>query len=155
MWERKRILRCVALLCDSHGMGQQRQGRVQIEPGPWSLAVAARIAEIVDAREGKRDRFQQEAGFSGRLAKLLNGERAWYLEDVERACAALDIDVLEFLGSLGVPVPGNVVPLLPRVDSGQPHPALASVTRWPEDGEDVLDAAMDMDREPGTTIEED
>lgn len=128
-------------------MGKQRQGRVQIEPGPWSAAVAAAIAALVDAREGKRDRFQQEAGFSGRLAKLLNGERAWYLEDVERACNALDLDVVEFLASLDVDPPGNVIPLLPDPGPGTPHPDLGSVTRWAEDEDDVAaDESPDEDK---------
>lgn len=120
---------------------------MQIDPGPWSLAVAARISAIVDARTGRRDQFKTDAGFSGRLAKLLNGERAWYLEDVERACVALGLDVVEFLGSLGVPTPDNVVPLLPRPGEGQSHPDLTSVTRYIEDERAVADQSPDEDAE--------
>jgi hypothetical protein len=79
-----------------------RGRRAQISPGPWSLAVARKIAELVDARPGRRKQFALDAGFSGRLAQLLNGDRAWYLEDVERACRTLDLDVVEFLDSLNV-----------------------------------------------------
>lgn len=66
------------------------------------MAVARAIAELVDARPGRRKQFALDAGFSGRLAQLLNGERAWYLEDVERACDALGLDVVAFLDSLEV-----------------------------------------------------
>ena len=84
-------------------MGQQRQGRVAIPPGPWSSAVAARVAAIVDAREGKRDQFAIDSGISrGRLPKLLDGRQALYLEDVESVCDALGIDVLAFLADLDV-----------------------------------------------------
>lgn len=110
--------------------------------------MAAAIAARVDARDGKRDRFQQEAGFSGRLAKLLNGERAWYLEDVERACDALGLEVVDFLASLDVETPSNVIPLLPDPGAGTPHPQLPSVTRWAEDEDDVAaDESPDEDAE--------
>lgn len=83
-----------------------RGRRAQIVPGPWSLAVARAMSDLIDARPGRRKQFTLDAGFSGRLAQLLNGERAWYLEDVERACAALGLDVVQFLESLKVaPVP--------------------------------------------------
>ena len=62
------------------------------------------MAALVDARPGRRKQFALDAGFSGRLAQLLNGERAWYLEDVERACEALGLDVVGFLESLDVEV---------------------------------------------------
>lgn len=39
---------------------------------------------------------------STRLAQLLNGNRAWYLEDVARACHVLGLDVVQFLDSLQV-----------------------------------------------------
>jgi hypothetical protein len=97
-------------------MGERRKGAAKIEPGQWSLAVAARMSQIVDSRPGRRDRFAEEAGFSTRINQLLNGQRAWYLEDVEQACAALDLDFLDFLESL---------------EDGTPHPELASVTRLP------------------------
>lgn len=93
--------------------------------------MAQEIATLVDAREGKRDRFQQEAGFSGRLAKLLNGERAWYLEDVERACDALGLDVVTFLAGLDVVMP--------------------SVTRW-ADSEQL--AALRSGTEPGSETDD-
>lgn len=79
-----------------------RGRRAQIVPGPWSLAVSRAIAELVDARPGRRKQFALDAGFSGRLSQLLNGERAWYLEDVERACAALGLDLVGFLAGLEV-----------------------------------------------------
>lgn len=82
-----------------------RGRRAQIVPGPWSLAVARAMAELVDARPGRRKQFSLDAGFSGRLAQLLNGERAWYLEDVERCCQVLGLDVVEFLDSLDVAEP--------------------------------------------------
>ncbi len=97
-------------------MGERRKGAAKIEPGQWSLAVAARLSRIIDARPGRRDRFAEEAGFSTRINQLLNGQRAWYLEDVERACAALNLDFIDFLESL---------------EDGTPHPELASVTRLP------------------------
>lgn len=97
-------------------MSERRTGRIKIEPGLWSLAVAARLSQIIDSRPGRRERFAEEAGFSTRLNQLLNGTRAWYLEDVEQACAALDLDLVDFLDSLAV---------------GTPHPELASVTRFP------------------------
>lgn len=97
-------------------MGERRKGAAKIEPGQWSLAVAARMSQIVDSRPGRRDRFAEEAGFSTRINQLLNGQRAWYLEDVEQACVALDLDFLDFLESL---------------EDGTPHPELASVTRLP------------------------
>ena len=97
-------------------MSEKGAGRVKIEPGPWSLAVAARLSQIVDSRPGRRDKFAEDAGFSTRLNQLLNGQRAWYLEDVERACAALDLDLVTFLDSLA---------------DGTPHHELASVTRFP------------------------
>lgn len=97
-------------------MGERRKGAAKIEPGQWSLAVAARLSQMIDARPGRRDKFAEEAGFSTRINQLLNGQRAWYLEDVERACLALDLDVVEFLDSL---------------HEGTPHPELASVTRLP------------------------
>jgi len=128
-------------------MGKQRQGRTQIEPGPWSRAVSTAFASLVDARPGRRDKFKTDAGFSGRLAKLLNGERAWYLEDVERACDALGLDVVEFLGSLEVDVPSNVVPLLPTPGPGTPHPSLPSVTRYVEDDDVAADESPDEDAE--------
>lgn len=79
-----------------------RGRRAQIVPGPWSLAVSRAIAQLVDERPGRRKQFALDAGFSGRLAQLLNGERAWYLEDVDRACTALGLDVVDFLDSLEV-----------------------------------------------------
>lgn len=79
-----------------------RGRRAQIVPGPWSRAVAEAMAAIVDNRPGRRRQFALDSGFSGRLAQLLNGERAWYLEDVERACRTLDLDVIEFLDGLKV-----------------------------------------------------
>lgn len=85
-------------MSESGGRGR----RAQIVPGPWSLAVADAIAALVDARPGRRKQFAIDAGFSGRLAQLLNGERAWYLEDVERACRALGLDVVRFLSELDV-----------------------------------------------------
>lgn len=95
-----------------------RGRRAQIVPGPWSLAVARRVAELVDARPGRRKQFAIDAGFSGRLAQLLNGDRAWYLEDVERACAALDLDVVAFLDSLEV---GAVAPLQLVADTNETY----------------------------------
>lgn len=62
------------------------------------------MAALVDARPGRRKQFALDAGFSGRLAQLLNGERAWYLEDVERACRTLELDVVAFLEGLEVGV---------------------------------------------------
>lgn len=97
-------------------MTEKGNGRVKIEPGYWSLAVAARMSQIVDARPGRREKFAEDAGFSTRINQLLNGQRAWYLEDVERACAALGLGVVDFLDSLA---------------EGTPHPELASVTRLP------------------------
>jgi hypothetical protein len=97
-------------------MGERRKGAAKIEPGQWSLAVAARLSQMIDARPGRRDKFAEEAGFSTRVNQLLNGQRAWYLEDVERACLALDLDLVDFLDSL---------------QEGTPHPELASVTRLP------------------------
>lgn len=85
-------------------MGQQRQGRVAIPPGPWSQAVAAALSAIVDARQGKRDQFTADSGISrGRLPKLLDARQAWYLEDIERACQTLGLDVVGFLSGLDVP----------------------------------------------------
>lgn len=78
------------------------KGRKQIVPGPWSLAVAAAMAERIDHRPGRRKQFQIDAQMSSRLSQLLNGERAWYLEDVERACHTLGLDVADFLQSLEV-----------------------------------------------------
>lgn len=60
------------------------------------------MAQLVDARPGRRKQFALDAGFSGRLAQLLNGERAWYLEDVERACHALGLEVVAFLDGLQI-----------------------------------------------------
>lgn len=97
-------------------MGERRKGAAKIEPGQWSLAVAARLSQMIDARPGRRDKFAEEAGFSTRINQLLNGQRAWYLEDVERACLALDLDLVDFLDSL---------------HDGTQHPELASVTRLP------------------------
>lgn len=97
-------------------MGERRKGAAKIEPGQWSLAVAARLSHLIDARPGRRDKFAEEAGFSTRINQLLNGQRAWYLEDVERACLALDLDLVDFLDSL---------------HDGTQHPELASVTRLP------------------------
>lgn len=97
-------------------MGERRKGAAKIEPGLWSLAVAARMSKIVDARPGRRDKFAEEAGFSTRINQLLNGQRAWYLEDVERACSVLELDLIDFLESL---------------QEGTEHPQLASVTRFP------------------------
>lgn len=84
-------------------------------PGPWSQAVAAAMAEAIDSREGKRDRFSEEAGFSSRLSALLNGKRSWYLEDVERACAALGWDMAEFLAEVDPASSAAVVPM-PKSD---------------------------------------
>lgn len=99
-------VRSVAHICDTGDMEKRSgPGRVQIEPGPWSLAVAEAMRELIDNRPGKRKRFQMEAGMSTRLAQLLNGRRAWYLEDVERACQVLGLDVIEFLESLHVATP--------------------------------------------------
>ena len=97
-------------------MTEKGAGRVKIEPGPWSLAVAARLSQIIATRPGRREGFAEEAGFSTRLNQLLNGQRAWYLEDVERACTVLGLDLVAFLDSL---------------QEGTPHPELASVTRFP------------------------
>lgn len=102
MCDLQSILRRVAHLCDYLVMVATRRGRVQIEPGPWSLAVAEALSALIDARPGRRDRFAKEAGFSARLSQLLNGQRAWYLEDVERACSVLGLDVVAFLASLDV-----------------------------------------------------
>lgn len=84
-------------MCDPVCMAPQRKGRTKVIPGAWSLAVAEAMAAVIDTREGRRDRFAEEAGFSSRLSQLLNGERSWYLEDVERACTVLGWDVAAFL----------------------------------------------------------
>lgn len=76
--------------------------RQQIVPGPWSRAVAEAMSTLIDAREGRRKKFGTEAGMSTRLSQLLNGKRAWYLEDVERCCRVLGLDVVAFLASLDV-----------------------------------------------------
>lgn len=73
-------------------------------PGPWSCAVAEAMSALIDAREGRRKKFQADAGMSTRLSQLLNGERAWYLEDVERCCRVLGLDVVVFLQSLNVEI---------------------------------------------------
>ena len=123
-------------------MTERRNGRIKIEPGPWSLAVSARLSQIVDNRPGRRRGFTEEGGFSTRINQLLNGQRAWYLEDVEQACSVLGLDLIEFLDSLAV---------------GTPHPELASVTRFPmsdplpslglvaDAQEEALDADIDAD----------
>lgn len=63
------------------------------------------MSQLIDKRPGKRKQFQIEAGMSTRLAQLLNGNRAWYLEDVDRACQVLNLDVIKFLDSLDVGAP--------------------------------------------------
>lgn len=99
-------VRSVAHICDTRDMEKRSgPGRVQIQPGPWSLAVAEAMSQLIDKRPGKRKQFQIEAGMSTRLAQLLNGNRAWYLEDVDRACQVLNLDVIKFLDSLDVGAP--------------------------------------------------
>ena len=131
-------------MCDHLYMGERRKGAAKIEPGPWSLAVAARMSQIVDNRPGRRRAFTEDGGFSTRINQLLNGQRAWYLEDVEQACSVLGLDLLDFLDSLA---------------EGTAHPELASVTRLPmsdplptlyavaDAQEEALDADIDADYE--------
>lgn len=72
-----------------------------IKPGRWSLAVGREMSIRVDGRDGKREQFRRDSGISkGRLPKILNGDQAWYLEDVDVACGALGLDVIDFLSSL-------------------------------------------------------
>lgn len=104
-------------------MGARGRGRAQIVPGPWSTAVAAAIAAVVDTRPGRRRQFAIDSGFSGRLAPLLNGDRAWYLEDVERACATLGLNVIDFLDSLQV----EPAPLLQLVADADPTYAIEDI----------------------------
>lgn len=67
-------------------------------PGPWSRAVARYVDQH---REGSREGFRVEAHWSkGRHTGLLDGTKAWYLEDVEAAAGALGIDVLDLLASV-------------------------------------------------------
>ncbi len=79
-------------------MGENKRGSSKMLPGPWSVAVAARLAPIVDARKGRRRQFAKDSGIAeGRISKLLNGVSAWYLEDVDVFCTVLDIDPVAFL----------------------------------------------------------
>jgi hypothetical protein len=60
------------------------------------------MSDLIDHRPGRRKQFQIDAQMSTRLSQLLNGERAWYLEDVERCCRVLNLDVVAFLDGLNV-----------------------------------------------------
>lgn len=91
----------------------------------------------------------------GRLGYLLRRERSWNIVEVEDVAAVFGLAASELVGMAEAAAEtGNVVPLLPQPGAGVPHPGVASVTRWPEDDEELLGAALDMGREPGTTVED-
>lgn len=121
------------------------------EPGELSAAMAAFMDALIKRSGKTREAVAAEAGIaSGRISALLNGKKPWYLEDVERICNAIGADPIDALSTfttsdLAWPNVGVVVD----------HPGLASVIRFADPDEQLLDVAMDMDRPPGSTIEED
>lgn len=82
-------------------MGKSRQGSAKMLPRLWSLEVASRLAPVIDARAGRRRQFAKDSGISeGRLSKLLNGNSAWYLEDVDTFCRVLGLDSSRLIDEL-------------------------------------------------------
>lgn len=117
-------------------------------PGPLSAAMAAYMDRLMRDKAVSRDAVAKKAGIAtGRVSALLNGHKPWYLEDVERFSAALEVDALDVLEQFA-----RVVALpLPEPGEGSAHPALPSVTRW-ADTERL--AALKAGTEPGSETDD-
>lgn len=120
-------------------------------PSALSLAVSAIVNDSMTALGKTTAGFARESGIGrSRLIDLINGQAAWTVTEVELAGRVFGHTVASLIeaadpdGALqqaGLPAGAEVLAL--------------PVRRWDDDDEIVLHAAMDMDREPGTTIEED
>lgn len=59
------------------------------------------LARLVEESPLTREAVAHASGIAeGRVSSLLNGKRAWYLEDIERIAAALDLDALDVLDAV-------------------------------------------------------
>ena len=81
-----------------------KAGSSKIKPGAWSLAISENfLARVQEEPDLTRPKLAKLTGISeGRIFDLLKGERAWYVEDVERFCAVFGMDLLKYLKSLSV-----------------------------------------------------
>jgi len=105
-------LRRFAFLCDTSRMGESRQGRVKIEAGLWSKTIAADFAHRIETSEGyTKDRISKETGIAGsRVTQLLRGDRAWYVEDIEKFCKVFGLQIPMYLESIQARIEAHLRP---------------------------------------------
>lgn len=97
-------------------------------PSEISFRVASLMASLQAQSGLTRDALGDLSGIAeGRVSALLNGKKAWYLEDVERLCHAMGLDEWRVLmmaetktiasgrdfNALQRSVPANVLPMKP------------------------------------------
>ena len=88
-------------------------------PGPLSAAMATYMDRLMRDKGISRDAVARKAGIAtGRVSALLNGHKPWYLEDVERFSAALEVDALDVLDHFARVVELPLAALAPGTEPG-------------------------------------
>jgi hypothetical protein len=119
-------------------------------PSALSIAVSEVVSESIDALGMSTAGFARDSGIGrSRLIDLLNAQAAWTITEVELAGRVFGHTVSDLIAAAD-PDSALQVAGLPAVDNVVRLP----VSPATEDGEGLLGAALDMGREPGTTIED-
>lgn len=103
--------------------------------------MASHVTTTVGAANMTREMLSRRSGIAeGRISELLNGKRAWYLEDVERIAAALELDPLRLLdAALNISQSAAVVNLKDRRQTVTPRPEDLGAVAEDRDGTDEGD----------------